>query len=100
MSHHDHHVGDAIPSDGVVPPGGSTDPEPISSAYFVVWGFVLLLAMVLGLQFLGWDAMAAQADRGAGHTLSGQAGEVRRAQQARIPGIDGSMRKVARESAR
>lgn len=99
MSHHDHHVGDAVPGDGMVPPGGSTDPEPISSAYFVIWGFVLLLAMVLGLQFLGWDAIAAQEARGAGTSSSGPAGDLRAQQEAKIPSIKASMRKVA-ESAR
>lgn len=99
MSHHDHHaVGETVA--GLVPPGGSEDPEPISTGYFVLWGFVLLLALVFGLQYLAWNSVAVQADRSAGTTVTGPAGELRAAQEAQIPGIETSMRDVAREHGR
>jgi len=91
-----HAVGEALESH-VVPPGGSKDPEPFSSAYFVFWGFTLLLAMVVALQYLAWDWEASMRDQNAGHTNTGPAAELRAEQEARMQRIGTSMNATAKK---
>tara|TARA_R110002072_G_scaffold11829_4_gene52631 strand:- start:411 stop:707 length:297 start_codon:yes stop_codon:yes gene_type:complete len=91
-----HAVGDALESQAV-PPGGSQDPEPYSSAYFVFWGFTLLLAMVVALQYLAWDWEASTRDAGAGNTNAGAAAELRAEQEARMPRIGTSMNSIVKK---
>ncbi|MBL4850627.1 MAG: hypothetical protein JKY65_34355 [Planctomycetes bacterium] len=96
MSHHDHDaVGESVPT--VNPPGGSQDPEHYSSAYFVLWGFTLLLAMVVGLQYFAWDWAAKVRDEVSGSTSSGAAAALRAEQEARVPQIQRSMDRVVAE---
>ena len=80
----------------VVPPGGSEDPEPISSFYFVFWGFVLLLALVVGLQYLAWSSQANTRDRLSGHTAKNAPGRLRAKQEGRMPALQSSMDKIVR----
>lgn len=89
-------VGEALESH-VVPPGGSKDPEPYSSAYFVLWGFTLLLAMVVALQYLAWDWEASTRDKSAGSSNNGQAAELRAEQEARMQRIDTSMNAIVKK---
>jgi len=91
-----HSVGDAV-DPHAVPPGGSTDPEPWSTGYFVVWGFVLLLAMVVALQYLAWDWEASTRDKSAGHTNAGPAAELRAEQEARMQRIGTSMNAIVKK---
>jgi len=91
-----HAVGEALESHAV-PPGGSQDPEPFSSAYFVLWGFTLLLAMVVALQYLAWDWEASTRDQSAGHTNTGPVSELRAEQEARIPRIRTSMNTIVKK---
>jgi hypothetical protein len=96
VSNHSNPVGEALESH-VVPPGGSVDPEPYSTAYFVFWGFTLLLAMVVALQYLAWDWEASTRDKSAGHTNTGPAAELRAEQEARMQRIGTSMQGVAKK---
>lgn len=96
MSHHDHKVGESVESHAN-PPGGSQDPEPLSTGYFVLWGFTLLLVSVVSLQYLSADWAAARRDQNSGNTNLGAAAEFRSEQEARMPRIKSAMNKIAKK---
>ncbi len=43
-------------------PGSDPDPEPRSTAYFVVWGFALVLLIALALQYVVYAVTQAEAE--------------------------------------
>ena len=61
------------------------------------WGFVLLLAMVVALQYLAWDWEASTRDKSAGHSNVGPAAELRAEQEARMQRIGTSMNAIVKK---
>ena len=56
-------VGDDVEHGPTLRPEDWEDPEPMATGYFVIWGFVLLFAMIVALEFVHYANEMAEIDR-------------------------------------
>lgn len=80
-------VGDDVQHGPTLRPEDWEDPEPMATGYFVVWGFVLLFAMIVALEFVYYANEIAEVDR------KGRAYSAKGELKARRTGLDPSLSK-------